>query len=425
MGIPCSFVDEKTYNVTFHSADFLPPTNPAVWNIAKALSNQAFNETNYKFVILSLFAEIISAIPLFRRPGNKVTIFQDKYVGNLTPETLVVRNQNGIPFFVVGVEKPAIFKADKTKLSLVYGEMFDNLFTLRAVYGVQKPYGIITTYDEYKVCWLPEIGTEAGESDTDAEENEKGVKAERGLCVSDQTWTSFDSQETLKAVATALLDGFNSPIIPPLPSEIFTGPYKLFTPETIEFRSMQIRPLFKFPTSAENFYIIDRFRPGSEGNAYHVLTPTGEQGVLKVFKKDPKSNTAIEKLSKEHQCWAKINGITTRIVTVNSKPALLTPYLKPLSEDEKKDPEVYKQIAALYESCVDKGYFQEDASWCHLGWYQYEDPPTIKLLGFGYIEVFAEPNASEEFQIEKREKVAEMLEMLGYAPGSQQNDGVM
>jgi len=43
---------------------------------------------------------------------------------------------------------------------LIAGEVFDHMMHLRSLFGVRQVFGILTSYDEWRVCWLPN-----GESD--------------------------------------------------------------------------------------------------------------------------------------------------------------------------------------------------------------------------------------------------------------------
>ena len=58
---------------------------------------------------------------------------------------------NGLPILVIEVKRP---HTDALANEYVNGQLCDYMCVLRQRYGVNEVFGIITTYDEWKVCWF-------------------------------------------------------------------------------------------------------------------------------------------------------------------------------------------------------------------------------------------------------------------------------
>jgi hypothetical protein len=69
--------------------------------------------------------------------------------------TWVVR-RHGDPVGVVGVKRPGAKIADNQR---VHGQMYDCMRRLQAFHGLRRVFGIVTTYEQWRVYWLP--GTDA------------------------------------------------------------------------------------------------------------------------------------------------------------------------------------------------------------------------------------------------------------------------
>src|SRR5215210_2037520 len=59
----------------------------------------------------------------------------------------------GIPIGVVEIKVPV---GDILSNPKVHGHLYDYLMALTSFSGVQCPFGILTTYEDWRVCWLPE-----------------------------------------------------------------------------------------------------------------------------------------------------------------------------------------------------------------------------------------------------------------------------
>ena len=86
-----------------------------------------------------------------------VHICPEQQIAGLRPDAWLLL-QHGIPIGVVEVKKPAtgILKND-----LVISQLRDYMLLLKEYYGLRHIFGILTTFNEWRVCWLPSSDTAA------------------------------------------------------------------------------------------------------------------------------------------------------------------------------------------------------------------------------------------------------------------------
>ena len=44
---------------------------------------------------------------------------------------------------------------------IVLGQLYDYMLQLHSYHGLQNVFGIVATYNEWRICWLPEVDTAA------------------------------------------------------------------------------------------------------------------------------------------------------------------------------------------------------------------------------------------------------------------------
>jgi hypothetical protein len=69
------------------------------------------------------------------------------------PDIYIVATASGIPKGIVEVRKAGEIAMTN---EFIAGEVFDHMMHLRSLFGVRQVFAILTSYDEWRVCWLPE-----------------------------------------------------------------------------------------------------------------------------------------------------------------------------------------------------------------------------------------------------------------------------
>lgn len=163
-----------------------------------------------------------------------------------------------------------------TQCTAAHCQLYDSLLNVKRQHGIKTPYGMLSTYTRFQICWL------------DAEE---GSKEERTL----QTSQIFDLHDPdhkyiLLVLLTAMKAGYNAPKMMPLESEGAPAFYSKFTSHGIDHTSaiMPQLSLEWFPTlpttqSDIQLFIHHHFALSAEGRASRVFDSTGAQAVVKTY----------------------------------------------------------------------------------------------------------------------------------------------
>lgn len=417
--VRCKFVPTE-YISSFSVSDFQRPEIPALWDVAQRMNGYYDTERAFANLVRALLMDVIDATPFFRMESHGVEVMPDTSVKGSNPDAIVLKKRNNVPFFVVEVKKPGIFqKLTDPKLELIYGQLFDYLCDVRNEYGVKNPYGMLTTFNEFQICWL---------DDGDAMRRRR-LKGSPVLRIDVDHPTSL---EAIGAIASALIQAYNSPISPPTRTNVIGKSCKVFFAKNMGWRRADATLVFKFPSEATQVLFINRvFHQGKEGKAYHVFNSNGRQAVLKfilrtqynhrrldhfrciaasrsdsLYAVENDKDTDDEKLlTREKNYWGKINGIySLRIITANTKKALLMPYIEPLTTSEKQqfldqNSSIFKQISSIFDFCVNQGLHQTDAAWRHIGWYKYGGVKKIKLFDFGHVVEFDQNDSGKKEEL--------------------------
>eukprot|EP00301_Raphidiophrys_heterophryoidea_P006056 c12478_g1_i1.p1 GENE.c12478_g1_i1~~c12478_g1_i1.p1 ORF type:complete len:487 (+),score=66.84 c12478_g1_i1:302-1762(+) len=87
---------------------------------------------------------------IFAFLGSDLRLVAEASVNYIRPDYWVVKTQNR-PVGVVEVKKPQVGVLDNPN---VLGELFDNMNGLRCYFGVDHPFGIVTTLKQWRICWF-------------------------------------------------------------------------------------------------------------------------------------------------------------------------------------------------------------------------------------------------------------------------------
>jgi len=91
---------------------------------------------------------------------ENLRISPEHYMAGTRSDILIIWGKLGTPVGAIEVKIPNNdLEADAThpmSNEIFHGQLFDYLAILRYTYGVRHPFGIATTYQSWRFCWLPE-----------------------------------------------------------------------------------------------------------------------------------------------------------------------------------------------------------------------------------------------------------------------------
>ena len=276
------------------------------------------------------------------------------------------------------------------------GQMFHSLSFLRQHFGVRAPFGFITTYFTWWICWLPDcdavaqdpsLSTSVSPLDVPETPELHGAKFDlpqpfaRASVPQEDKDAVKDFCCTLASAVWKSLKCGRGEARRTLPSYSLCYHKNAVTWESLNGVT-HIMDTMPGPYS-QKFFVLGYLGAGSDGKAHIVCNSKGERCVMKHYHQ---VNGAKQAAEQERSLWKLINGVTTYVRTLNNRIALLMPYLHPVSPAESKDPEIQEQVIKVLESCAQKNYIQSDVAWHHIGWYNGISQPKLLLLDFGHIQ---------------------------------------
>jgi hypothetical protein len=106
------------------------------------------SEGDIETFLIIYFKDIVDGLDL----GEKVSVRKAIEVLRLKPDIWMLLT-NHIPFLVIGVKKPGpgILKNRK-----VVAQMAQYLNIQRHYFGLTQVYGVLSTLEEFRICWLPD-----------------------------------------------------------------------------------------------------------------------------------------------------------------------------------------------------------------------------------------------------------------------------
>jgi hypothetical protein len=103
------------------------------------------SENDVAIQVYQVLLEAIRALDLGFYVLSEMEIF------GIRPDFYIVATVSGIPKGVVEVKKRGEMAMTNERIG---GEVYDHMMHLRSLFGVREVFGILTSYDEWRVCWL-------------------------------------------------------------------------------------------------------------------------------------------------------------------------------------------------------------------------------------------------------------------------------
>ena len=386
--VESSFVLESGVDLEWLNDELLWPTY--------SLMDEETNEGTLTFLTAAAIKEVLACFPQFEsiRFGSLNTMIREK---DSDLWALRACDRENTPYCLVDVIVPPARQPHATELNAtMYGRMFDSLLHLRRNFGIRAPFGIITTYFTWWICWLPDCDAVAGASSVTPSAASPEVENVRRLHIKTLTLPAafgedtrtrerFNAVETFclhigSVVSKALRSGV-SEVVHCLHSKLTCYQQDGLSWEGLDPETEVTTDQMPHRTT-DKFYRLNFLGQGADGSVQAFCDANGYRCAAKFSSKIPPKDA----LTKEAKFWRSINGVhTVFIKTLNKEPALIMPYLYPVSKEERKSPVIQELVIQLLECSADRGYLQTDAAWRHVGWYRYKEPHKLMLLDFGHM----------------------------------------
>jgi len=366
--------------------------------------------------------------------------------------------RHGVPVGAVEVKKPG---GRGMTHKHIFGELFDYMLMVRSVDGLKSGYGILTSYREWRICWLSDTNEDVMRQDLpekpqlrkhgqahdlqkvpiwpcsrSSKDNKNDVENDvlEELCLnphsaSAASATSSASSEVARKLYGTKVYQYNDPDLVEILAAILvkmafsqstqvlkvldkSRPYRFVGPEKWLWKQIPENICVQFhrmpSPSAENFYILFHLGTGEHGRAYLACTDNGQSSaacVLK-FQQQQQEEAVGENLHQEMQRWKDIwEAQNVRVVQLAGEKALLLPYVKTCKggADDQTD-DVKEAVCEAVNHMVDRGYKHNECRWEHVGLCLSDGRLKAVLIDLG--------NVTPVRDDEKRAAIADMLRAL-------------
>lgn len=351
------------------------------------------NERKIQMLVRNVISDAITAVGLVEQLAceEEMSIFRVK------PDIWILTKSTGIPVGVVEVKIPDPEKMDN---GLIHGQIYDYMARLESFYGLQHVFGIVSTYQQWRICWFPssdnaaratEIEPQpkvAPQSESENEETEGQEKVEHSEEYKREYIITFYKRRILtvyirrKIYGTSLIE-WNDKELPALLASVIlkmyhspTAPVKRFssqrpyiamtdtnwTWEAVKWGAKFQANYKTMPsTQPDKLFLLEDFRGGVDGRVWLACSKQGEICVIKFDHMEKK-----EALEKEAQHWRDIWGHKdTQVITLSGKPALMMPYMKRI--ENWKDPQILEATKQAVRTMASKGFVHKDLKKRHVG----------------------------------------------------------
>jgi hypothetical protein len=286
------------------------------------------NEAEIFFYIRHILRDVLISLEIFR----------DVYLSSETDWVVkkssiwVVRTQSDVPIAVIVVKQPGVGRISQ---ECVLGEVFDYLATLRNSFGQCEVFGIVTTLEEWRVCWLPDTDSFAASSEERFEDAEFSVRTTLERTLSCSQVYQCNDPDLLKVIGSFLKKSLKShnrqvPLISSNRGYVILnelnwcwGSYS--DADLQSFASLSLALPNALQIEIPHFTVLRQFHGGADGQVFLALTNDFRLVVIKKF-------TESDKCDKECRLWREVNGVDVLKVTLVGSPCLIMPFVFPCCE---------------------------------------------------------------------------------------------
>ena len=287
-----------------------------------------------------------------RRHAARLLLLQQTAASSATATTSTTKGKKKAASDTVAASSTNLISPMDSKR--FQGQIFDYLLILKSIYGVNDPVGIMTTYDEWRICWL-----DSSSSDS-----------QRTFCAS--KIMQYNDPELPRYIMTALVRMARATISDLPVKKDRSYPYMTTKKFTWKVLGVDLDSA-NFPApSSENFYLLKDLGGGAEGKAWLACNSSGRKCVVKLFK--VKEGTNIKKLEEgiesEMAIWRQAFGVSALFrVVLSGSPALVMPLLRVARTGASLDPgEEVRLVKEAVKAYVRQGKKKaQDLKWHHVG----------------------------------------------------------
>jgi len=349
-----------------------------------------------------------------------INVFHEvAFDGGVRPDICLVcilLNGEWVPIGFIEVKKPSDTPEEDVDNPYVLGQVRAYLLHFQSTYGIARPFGIVTTYERWRIAWLPDpendrvaaSGVEqpldlrlgdvtdlhilkvaeakklAGDSDAPTSNKMQDVPAaktrngkkeeENWPVIHVSRWYHYkEHPDVATAIGTAIKIMGSSPH---LPREILNvTQHRLMVSSTRstvaveipEFRREDFRlaPVRK----VDHLFLLHDLGNGRDGRVWLCATTGGRGHVIKFLKRRIDGVPVdVEKTGPgEALLWSRLYDLNAFSARFADKVSVVMPYVHPLTDAEWEDLMIIGMIKTALRTIAQKGFIHRDVKRLHTG----------------------------------------------------------
>jgi hypothetical protein len=237
---------------------------------------------------------------------------------------IVIFRKHGVIIGVCEVKKPSIYVNDLEN-DMLRIQISNYMLHLKHSHGLRAVFGIVSTYNKWKLCWLADAKTIAESNEETSVLFLPSEESEFEILYESRTFAR-DDPHLIEALVSVIRKMVNSPIDPPTQLIRHSINQRKFGFVNRESFKWSLLPLtlthFNFDTSrsdTSNFYLLEDFHGGADGRVWLCATQKGKLGVMKL--------SATSEFTHEKEVWTDVWQVSSvRTLQILGCNALLMPY---------------------------------------------------------------------------------------------------
>lgn len=397
----------------------------------------------------TLLEDIAASIPALEQ---KLVFTEQMSITGLSPDVWLLA-ADGLPVGIMEVKRPG---ENVLSDQQVLGQLLNYMRLLRSAFGVQHVFGIITTYSEWRVCWLPDNDSAAqaltlptlqeqvagwepsrpnisvprfddsssdddesnsGDEETEpegavAEDTEEGDGDDERILhctpIYNSAETSTESTQLANAIGSVLLKMHAAPRVLALPPSM--APMVSSTKTWLKWTSPQFTAVTfsNLPNlmESQSLFLLHDLKGGRDGRVWLACSIRGAGCVLK-FSRQPDVQVAKAASREEAQVWRHVYGpLWARSCWYYGRPAVLMPAVQPLLK-KPDDPKVIDAVRRVVKLWAQRNRCHNDLGWHHVALYTSHESAKLEAVLIDASDVKVTTTA------QRLETEHEMLSQLG------------
>jgi hypothetical protein len=335
-------------------------------------SNDWGSESDIQGLVKQVLQSVIYTVGL----QGQVKCFNELSIFDLRPDIWIVCI-GGSPIGVVEVKKPG--DGGALQNPYVQGQIFDYMLRLQSFFGLEHVFGILSSYEEWRICWMPSSDVAAGATTIplpaqDREKETETVVPQR-LLHGSQLF-AWNDQALPHVLCTTILKMYSSPRSP-VQLVDKNRPYIIIDENQWRWGKIGVESEdglhhSELP-SANRFTLLADLREGADGRVWRACTDAGLgcciKFPLRLGNHEGSDAEQMAQIQDEAAKWHKAYGeMSARVLRLAGRPALIMRYLRPVElVDGNLTKEDEDAVKTAIEKFAEKGLKHDDLAIRHLG----------------------------------------------------------